>query len=115
MKKFIPILFLLAFNVWANDCVIKSASIERDGDISTETITVCANGVIPLSKVKVGDTILENEVGQSNTKVGYFRWKNSKCRLFTERLTENGKLRVNHGVMCQVDNSHDNWLIVDKW
>lgn len=115
MKKLFWILALLSNVALADDCRVTSASVETDGQFKTETITVCKEGELVAQKVKIGDTVLENEMGSSNASVKYFTYRNTRCRLFTERLTEKGKLRVNHGVMCQVDNSPTNWLIVDKW
>ena len=115
MKNLFWILALCSTVALADDCRVTTASVESDGQFKTETITVCKEGEAVAQKVKIGDTVLETEMGKSNAKVGYFKYRNSTCRLFSERLTEKGKLRVNHGVMCQVDNSPTNWLIVDKW
>ena len=99
----------------ADNCRVTSATLESGGSVKVETVTVCKEGELVQKHIKIGDTILETEVGNSNVKVGYFKHNNAKCRLFSERLTENGKLRVNHGVICQIDNSPTNWLVVDKW
>ena len=115
MKKLL-LIALLSTNAWATDaCRVTSASAEIGGEFKTETITVCKEGELVAQKIKIGDTILETEVGKSNVKVGYFKHQNSICRLFSERLTEKGKLRVNHGVICHIDNSPTNWIVVDKW
>lgn len=84
------------------------------GKFKTEAVTVCKEGNKPIPKIKIGDTILENEVGKSKVDL-YFDWRNTKCRLFAERFAERGELNVYHGVICQVDNSGANWLVVDKW
>lgn len=116
MRKLILIIALLSTNAWAgDDCRVTSATAEIDGSFKTETITVCKEGNPVAQKIKIGDTVLETEMGKSNVRVGYFKHQNSTCRLFSERLTEKGKLRVNHGVICQIDNSPTNWLVVDKW
>ena len=99
----------------ADNCKVTSASVERDGKFQKESITVCKEGVLEFPKLKIGDTILENEVGLSNVDAGYFKHNNAICRLFTDRVTQKGRLRVYHGVICQVDNSDTNWLIVDRW
>ncbi len=113
--KWLPLILVLASSsVWA-DCKVKSASYQRDGVMSKESVTVCQNGQIPNTKIKIGDTILETEVGPTDVKVGYFKYNNAQCRLFTDRESKNGKLRVYHGVICQVDNSSNNWIVVDKW
>jgi len=114
MKWLAIILALLAQTAWA-ECKVKSATYQKDGIMSNESVTVCQNGQVPNTKIKIGDTVLETEVGPSNVKVGYFTHNNAQCRLFTEREGKNNKLRVYHGVICQVDNSPNNWIVVDKW
>ena len=114
MKNFI--LTLLVFPILAYaDCRVTSAAFESDGQFKTETVTVCKEGEPVAKKIKKGDTILETEVGKSNSRVESFKYQNTTCKLFTERLTQEGKLRVYHGVICQIDNSPTNWLVVDKW
>lgn len=117
MIKYLSILLLVSTSAFA-DCRQTSASIEREGIVANETLTVCKEGIGEFPKIKKGDVILENEVNKSRVKVGsdgYFMHRNSRCRLFMENQTFNGKLRVYNGVICQVDNSDTNWLVVDKW
>jgi hypothetical protein len=114
MKTLAFILLTLPALVYA-ECRVTSAAFESDGQFKTETVTVCKEGETVAKKIKKGDTILETEVGKSNSRVTYFRYQNTTCRLFTERLTQEGNLRVYHGVICQIDNSPTNWLVVDKW
>jgi len=90
--------------------------LELGGKFQTEAITVCKEGNLKIEKIKIGDTILENEVGtvpEANPK--YFKYQNTQCRLFREKLVSKGELRVNHGVICQIDSNATNWLVVDKW
>lgn len=115
MKHLFLIGLFVAGSSFADNCRVTSASVERDGKFETETVTVCKEGQVVSPKIKIGDTILETEVGKSNVKVGYFKHQNANCRLFTERNAQNGKLVVHHGVICQVDNSPTNWIVVDKW
>lgn len=114
MIKYLPILLLISTSALA-DCRQTSASIEREGIVANETLTVCKEGVGEFPKIKKGDVILESEVNKSRVDVGYFMHRNTRCRLFMENQTFNGKLRVYNGVICQVDNSDTNWLVVDKW
>lgn len=114
MKKLILLLMFLPSCAYA-ECRVTSAAFESDGQYKTETVTVCKEGEPVAKSIKKGDTILETEVGKSNATVGYFKYQNTTCRLFTERLTKDGQLRVYHGVICQIDNSPTNWLVVDKW
>ena len=87
------------------------------GKFRTESIMVCAEGKLKKDMnrpVKVGDTVLENELGRSKNDK-YFTHKGAKCRNFVERLSQSGTLVVNNGVMCKVDNSHNDWVVLDKW
>jgi len=114
MKYLTVVLAVLCTSAFA-DCRQTSASIEREGIVANETLTVCKEGVGEFPKIKKGDVILESEVNKSRVDVGYFNYRNSRCRLFMENQTVKGKLRVYNGVICQVDNSDTNWLVVDKW
>lgn len=115
MIKYLSILLLLASSSVFANCKQTSASIEREGIVANETLTVCKEGAVNFPKIKKGDVILETEVNKSRVAVDYFTYQNSRCRLFMENQTYNGKLRVYHGVICQIDNSDTNWLVVDKW
>ena len=84
------------------------------GKFQTEAITICGDGNSFTGKIKTGDVILENEVGRSKVDL-YFNYNNARCRLFTERLSQNRRLVVNHGVICQTDQVGANWIVVDKW
>jgi len=86
------------------------------GKFQTEAITVCKEGESKIEKIKIGDTILENEVGMiPEISPKYFKYRNSQCRLFREKIVSKGELRVNHGVICQIDSKTTNWLVMDKW
>lgn len=92
----------------------KEFLLSQGGNFQTESITVCQEGGQLNRKIRIGDTILENEVGKSKiTK--YFTYRNSRCRMFTERNAVQNELRVYNGVICQVDNSNTDWIVVDKW
>lgn len=83
------------------------------GKVEAETITVCkSNQNARTRPAKVGDEVLETELGYVPEKKYYFKYNNATCRLFREKYN-NGVLRVNHGVMCQTDNKL--WTVVDKW
>lgn len=93
----------------------KNLLVELGGTFITDSVTVCDDAETDLiDNVKIGDTILENEVGPSKIKE-YFSYQNTKCRMFTQRLAYRHQLRVYNGVICQVDNSKTNWIVVDKW
>ena len=99
---------------YARERARKNLLLDLGGTFSTESVTVCQEGKATLQKIKKGDHILENEVGRSKVSK-YFEYQNTRCRMFTERTSDNGQLRVYHGVICQIDKSDTNWLVVDKW
>jgi hypothetical protein len=92
----------------------KNLLLDLGGQFSTEAVTVCKEGTTRIQKIKKGDHILETEVGKSKIDK-YFTYNNARCRMFTERNEFKGTLAVYHGVICQIDNSATNWLVVDKW
>ena len=99
---------------YARERARKNLLLDLGGKFSTEAVTICKEGTTTIQKIKKGDHILETEVGKSKiTK--YFTYNNAKCRLFTERNDFKGNLAVYHGVICQIDNSDTNWMVVDKW
>ena len=69
MKKLILFGLIFATSAFADNCRVTSASIERNGQFENETVTVCKEGFEQVPKIKIGDTILETEVGKSNVKV----------------------------------------------
>lgn len=84
------------------------------GKFKSESVTVCQDGNGTEPTHKIGDLILESEVGKvQNSK--YYTWHGTTCRRFVERQSIKGKLSVTNGVICQTDNHGTNWLIVDKW
>jgi hypothetical protein len=115
MKHIIFALLLLASNAHADNCKTTTVVVENDGKVDTETATVCKEGTQVQPNIKIGDVILENEVSQNPKVKDYFRYKNSRCRMFIEHSARNKELYVNHGVICQLDGSETNWLVVDKW
>jgi hypothetical protein len=84
------------------------------GKYRIEVVTTCKEGGELFDKpVKVGEVVMENELLRTERQTGYFKYNNSKCRLFKERYVQNNKLRVNHGVICQIN--ENDWIVVDKW
>jgi hypothetical protein len=99
---------------YARERARKNLLLDLGGKFSTEAVTICKEGTTTIQKIKKGDHILENEVGKSKINK-YFTYNNARCRMFTERNDFKGTLAVYHGVICQIDNSDTNWLVVDKW
>lgn len=90
--------------------------LELGGEFKTESITVCNEGARPAEKVKIGDVVLENELRESPIKK-YFNYKGSRCKLFQEQyiVEKTGKLLNYNGVICQMNDSDANWLVIDMW
>lgn len=84
------------------------------GNFRADAVTVCQTKPNIQRRIRIGDTILESEVGTSSV-TKYFKYKGTLCRMFTERLSLDGRLKVYNGVICQVDNVDTNWLVIDKW
>lgn len=114
MKKFVYLLLLVSLTALADECKVTTVTIERNGKVESETATVCKEGQPIDTKIRIGDTILESEVGRSKMDK-YFTYRNSRCRMFTEHMAKDKLLRVYHGVICQIDNSETNWIVIDKW
>ena len=99
---------------YARNRARKNLLLDLGGTFNAEAVTICKEGTTTIQKIKKGDHILETEVGKSKiTK--YFTYNNARCRMFTEREDFKGNLAVYHGVICQIDKSDTNWLVVDKW
>ena len=84
------------------------------GKFHTEAVTVCSDGGASPHKLRIGDLIMENEVGRVKGE-GYFEYKKSTCRLFVERRGANRKLMVYEGVICKTDEIGGGWIVVDRW
>jgi hypothetical protein len=114
MKKILLPLLFIVNTAFADECKITTVVIERDGQVNTESATVCKENGRVVHKLSIGDQILEDEVGRSKIDK-YFTYNNNRCRMFTENVPLNKKLRVYHGVICQVDATTATWMVVDKW
>lgn len=99
---------------YARERARRNLLMDLPGQFKTESVTVCREGEIVNRQIRKGDTILETEAGPSPIKK-YFTYHNSRCRMFQEHLVVDRELRSYNGVICQVDNSATNWLVVDKW
>jgi hypothetical protein len=115
MKYLFLFALLLSVDAYADNCKVTTVVVENNGKVDTETATVCRDGSVVQPKIRVGDVILENEVSRNPKVNDYFSYKNSHCRMFTEHTAKNNQMHVYHGVICQLDGSDTNWLVVDKW
>lgn len=92
----------------------KELLISLNGIYLSDAVTVCReNGEIN-HKISIGDTILESEVGKSKINK-YFEYRGNKCRMFVDHNVVKSGLREYHGVICQIEKSDTNWVVVDKW
>jgi hypothetical protein len=115
MNKILLIMLFLSFNALADNCKVVTVTTENNGKVENQTSTVCKEGVTVEPKIKIGDVILENEVAKNPQVSNYFKYRNSQCRMFIEHTAYNKQMRIYHGVICQLDGSDTNWLVVDKW
>lgn len=99
---------------YARERARKNLLLDLGGKFTTEAVTVCKEGAAPNHKIKIGDMILENEVGKSRV-TKYFNYRNARCRMFQQTLAEGRAMKVYHGVICETDNSGANWIVIDKW
>jgi hypothetical protein len=114
MKKIIFLLALTSQIAFAGDCKVTTVTIEKNGQVEAETRTICKEGEIPDTKLKIGDVVLESEVGESQVP-DYFTYHRQRCRLFEEHAIFQKKIRDYFGVICQMDKNGSNWVVVDKW
>jgi len=72
---------------------------------------------IRVRPVRVGEKIWESETDlhRNPNERKYFVYKNTKCRMFTERETKNGNLQTYQGVICKADTNSPKWIVVDKY
>lgn len=98
---------------YARERARKNLLLDLGGKISADATMVCSEGKpVKERKYKIGDRILESEVGRSKIEK-YFTYDNSRCRMFTQRVEVNKDTRVYNGVICQANQNE--WTIVDKW
>ena len=91
----------------------KEFLVTMGGTFRTDAVTACIEGRAPQKKLKIGDAILEAEVGPSPIKQ-YFMYDMSRCRMFQERIDTVDRTVTYNGVICQIKHT-DYWRIVDKW
>jgi hypothetical protein len=99
---------------YARERARKNFLMDMPGNFKTETVTSCREGELVPMSLKKGDTVLETEAPPSPMKKS-FTYRNSQCRMFQEHMVIDRELKVYNGVICKIDNSSTNWLVVDKW
>jgi hypothetical protein len=115
MKKLLISLLFVSTGALASNCKVTTVVVENDGKVDSQTATICKEGNRVQPKTQIGDVVLESELSQNPKVKEYFKYKNSRCRMFIEHGVRNKEVAVYHGVMCQADDSETNWVVVDKW
>lgn len=118
MKNIILVFALISSSAFA-ECITRSSAITDGGTVtSARHIEVCRDQGMPdlSEKTKIGDTVFEDDLEKvPEVKPAYFIYKKTKCRLYRERYYLNGKLRLVHGTICQVNPRDTLWTVVDRW
>lgn len=73
---------------------------------------------IQIRPVRIGEIIWESEtdIHRNSQEHGYFEYKQTRCRMFTERNTKNGNFYTYQGIICQVNSKNNSrWQVVDKY
>lgn len=117
--KYLILIGLLPAHMALAECRSKMVTNSDGEQVSTSSMVICADGkIVPEipTRIQIGDTVLENELmAVPEVTPKYFQWRHSKCKLFREKYMYKGKLRLNHGVVCQTDEKENIWQVVDKW
>jgi hypothetical protein len=114
MKNLLILTVFISQLVFAGDCKVTTVTVERDGKVEAETRTVCKEGATPDTKLKIGDVVLESEMGRAQV-TNYFTYHRQRCRMFEEQAIFQKKIRDYYGVICQIEKDNSNWIVVDKW
>ena len=89
------------------------------GRISADTQMVCSDMEdIQIRAVRVGEVIWESTVDMHRhpDERRYFNYKQTLCRMFTERNAKDRNLFTYQGVICRINTSASSkWRVVDKY
>lgn len=99
---------------YARDIARKNLLLDLPGKFVTEQHATCKEGTAVATKLKVGDSIMENEVRRHKMDKE-FKYQGRICRLFVDQYDFMNDTRTYNGVICRVQNSGIMWQIVDKW
>jgi hypothetical protein len=87
--------------------------------ISSDTQMVCSDlPDIRIRPVHIGEVIWESETDMHRhpQERKYFDYKQTKCRMFTERNAKDRNLYTYQGIICKVDSGpYSKWRVVDKY
>jgi hypothetical protein len=87
--------------------------------VTSDTQMVCSDVTdIRIRPVRIGETVWESETDmhRHEQERKYFDYKQTKCRMFTERNAKDRNLYTYQGIICKVDTlPNSKWLVVDKY
>ncbi|CAB4129240.1 hypothetical protein UFOVP112_338 [uncultured Caudovirales phage] len=87
--------------------------------VTASTDMVCSDlPDIRIRPVRIGDIIWESEVDvhRHQNEQKYFDYKQTRCRMFTERNAKDRNFYTYQGIICKVDSSpNSKWQVVDKY
>lgn len=87
--------------------------------VRADTQMICSDlPDIRIRPVHIGEIVWESETDMHRhpQERKYFDYKQTKCRMFTERNVKDRNLYTYQGIMCQVDSGpKSKWRIVDKY
>jgi len=87
--------------------------------VSAKTDMVCSDvEEIHIRPVRIGEIVWESETDMHRhpQERKYFDYKQTQCRMFTERNVKDRNLYTYQGVVCRVNSKNDSkWRVVDKY
>lgn len=87
--------------------------------VSADTQMVCSDlPDIRIRAVRIGEVVWESETDmhRNEQERGYFDYKQTKCRMFTERNAKDRNLYTYQGIICRVNSiPNSKWRVVDKY
>ena len=87
--------------------------------VRADTQMVCSDlPDIRIRAVRIGEVIWESETDMHRHKQerGYFNYKQTRCRMFTERNAQDRNLYTYQGIICKVNSSpNSKWRVIDKY
>jgi len=87
--------------------------------VTATTQMICSDLVeIRIRPVRIGEIIWESETDmhRNEQERRYFDYKQTRCRMFTERNAKDRNLYTYQGIICKADtNPMGKWRVVDKY
>jgi len=87
--------------------------------VTADTQMVCSDlPDIRIRPVRIGEVIWESETDMHRhpDERKYFDYKQTKCRMFTERNARDRNLYTYQGIICKMDSlPNSKWRVVDKY